>query len=95
MTATLVARKPTTNGHRRPVQIAVDRHQLVGDLMDWQTLAREAMYANGAALQIINGFERDALVYEAIAATHDAHARLSRLVAVLRLAAGQLDGRTD
>lgn len=84
-----------TNGRRRPVLIEVDRHAVVGSLMDWQALAQEALFANGAALQILTGLERDALVYEAIRATHDTHARLTRLLADLRKQAGALDGRTD
>lgn len=79
---------------RRPVRIEVERHQLVGDLLDWQALAQEARDANGAALQILDGFERDAAVYEAIRCTHDVHARLMQLLIDLRVAAGRLDGRS-
>jgi hypothetical protein len=81
-----------TNGHRRPVRLEIDRHQLVGQVLDWQALAAEALVTNGAALAILDGFPRDALVYEAIRATHDTHARLMQLLADLRAAAGDLDG---
>jgi DNA-binding FadR family transcriptional regulator len=84
-----------TNGHRRPVVIEVERHQLVGDLMDWQALAQEAMYANGAALQILTRLEPDAAVYEAIRATHDTHARLMQLLIHLRAIAGLFDRPID
>jgi hypothetical protein len=81
-----------TNGHRRPVRLEVDRHELVGQVLDWQALAAEALLTNGAALALLDGFPRDALVYEAIRATHDTHARLMQLLADLRAAAGDLDG---
>jgi len=94
MTATVARPKAPTNGQRRPVRIEVERHQLVGDLMDWQALATEAMYANGAALQILTHVDKDAAVYEAIRSVHDTHARLMQLLVHLRAAAGRLDGRS-
>jgi hypothetical protein len=90
-----VTTKPATNGHRRPVRIEVERHQLVGDLMDWQALAQEARDANGAALSIINRFERDAAVYEAMRCMHATHNNLAQLLAHLRAAAGLLDRPID
>lgn len=92
---TSATRTTPTNGKHaqpRPVRILVDRHQVVGQVMDWQAMAQEAMYANGAALQILIRLDGDPLVYEAVRATHDTHARLSRLISELRKAAGELDG---
>jgi DNA-binding FadR family transcriptional regulator len=94
MTVALTARKPATNGHRRPTQVTVDRHALVGHVLDWQALTCEAMDANGTALQILCGLERDAAVYEAMRATHDTHARLMQLLTDLRAAAHELDNPT-
>jgi predicted glycosyl hydrolase (DUF1957 family) len=95
MTSTATRVRPATNGQRRPVLVQVPKHQLVGQVMDWQALAQEAMYANGAALQILNGFERDAAVYEAMRAVHDTHNHLAQLLAHLRAAAGLLDRPID
>ena len=95
MTATAARVKPATNGHRRPALIEVQKHELVGDILDWQALAQEAMYANGAALQILTHVEPDVAIYEAIRATHDTHARLMQLLLHLRASAGLFDRPTD
>ena len=50
MTATAPVR---TNGARRPVRMEVDRHELVGLCMDLETLASEAIAANGYSLQTV------------------------------------------
>jgi len=94
MTAPVAVKAPT-NGQRRPVRLVFERHQLVGTVMDGQVLAVEAMEANGAVLTILNGFDRDAAVYEAIRASHDVHARLMQLLIELRALAGKLDGRPE
>ena len=95
MTATLPARRPNTNGtKRRPVRIEVDRHALVGSVMDWQALAAAAVDANAAAwqttLRLPEGVWRD----EMQAAHLHAHEALKALLVELRMAAGRLDGIT-
>ncbi len=89
------ALKAPTSGQRRPVRVIFERHLLVGSVMDGQALALEAMEANGAVLTILNSFDRDAAVYEAIRSTHEVHANLMQLLIDLRALAGQLDGLTD
>jgi hypothetical protein len=87
------ATTPATSATRRPVRVVFERHQLVGTVMDSQALASEAMQANGTVLTILNGFDRDAAVYEAIRSVHETHARLMQLLIELRALAGKLDGR--
>lgn len=92
MTATAPPVKPTTNGSRRPVRIEVDQHEWVGQVMDWQSFVREAMYANAAGLQILMRMEpKDAVVYEAMRAHHDVHNNLAQLLLHLQASAGLLD----
>jgi hypothetical protein len=91
---TALVRPPTTatNGNRRPVRIEVDRHELVGRVMDWEALTFEALDANGATMLLLSHLSRDGVVYEAIAATQDTHERLFRLLNELKAIARELDG---
>lgn len=90
MTAALVP-FPVPRARRR-VRIEVDRHELVGGLMDAQALAEEAIDANGASLEVVlrlpPGPWRDELQRAHIAA-HDA---LKALLKQARLMAGTYDG---
>lgn len=82
-----VAVRPT-NGTRRPVVIEVERHELVGRLMDEQALAVEAIEANGAALQLVLRLPPGPWRDELQRCHHDAHERLVALLASVRLATG-------
>lgn len=78
---------------RRPTRVLIDRHELVGALLDWQALTQDAMVANGAALQLLMRQAPGASRDEAIRATHETHTALSGLLASLRRAAGDYDRR--
>lgn len=91
-----VAAPVRTNGHapsRRPVRMEIDRHELVGRVMDQIALAEEAIDANAAAwqttLRLPEGIWRD----EMQAAHLYAHARLKALLKELRMSAGRYDGK--
>lgn len=79
------------NAKRRPVQIIVPRASLVGAFMDADSLAAEAMYANGAAIQLLQRVSRDAAVEQAIVAAHDTHDRLKALRRGLQASSGRYD----
>lgn len=96
---TAVAPTPiAANGHaprRRPVRVEIDRHALVGQLMDQISLAEEARDANGASLQTVLRLPPGPWRQEMQAAHHFTHDRLTRLLSALREAAGTYDGRPD
>lgn len=85
---------PAVNGKRRPVHIEVNRHELVGMCMDFETLATEAIAANGYALQTVLGLLPGAIRSEAQRGLIDTHERLTRLLNEARLAAGRYDTPT-
>ncbi len=93
MTATVAPIRPSTNGTRRPVRIEVNQHELVGMCMDLETLATEAITANGYALQTVLGLLPGVIRSEAQRALIDTHERLVRLLDEARLAAGRYDQR--
>lgn len=86
-----------TNGNRRPVVIAVPRAELVGSLMDVQTLAAEGMDAVGDALQAIERLyealqgdsPRIKAIEHAVVAIYDNQVRLLNEATLL---AGRYDG---
>lgn len=88
-----VAVRPT-NGHaaRRPVHVEVPRAELVGRLMDFQTLAEEAIDANGASLQTVLRLPAGPWRDEMSVAHHATHDRLVALLMELRLSSGRYDG---
>ena len=89
MTVLAPIRNGKTGGPRRV--IAVQQHDLVGDFMDADALAAEAMYANSAALQLLQRVPRDAAVEQAILAIHDTHDRLKALRRGLQTSSGRYD----
>lgn len=90
-----LATRPATNGHAKPGgprhRVEIDRHELVGAFMDGDTLATEAAYANGAALQYLIGLPRDAATEQAILALHETHDKLTALIRRMRLSSGLYD----
>lgn len=78
---------------RRPTRVAVDRHELVGELIDYQTLANDAMSANGAGLQMALRLPEGVWRSELQRTHHDVHDALVQLIARLRAAAGDYDRR--
>ena len=93
MTATVT--RLATNGHRRPVRMEVDQHELVGLCMDLETLATEAITANGYSLQTVLRLPAGTWRTEMQTAHIDTHDRLVRLLNAARLAAGRYDGRPN
>ena len=90
MTATAPVR---TNGTRRPVRIEVSRSEVVGEFMDLETLASEAIAANGYSLQTVMRLPVGPWRTEMQTAHIDTHDRLTRLLNAARLAAGRYDAR--
>ena len=86
-----VATRPATNGKRRPVEIAVERSELVGRLMDAASLAAEAITANGASLQTVQRLPAGPWRTEMQMAHHFTHDRLTALLSELRTACGVYD----
>jgi hypothetical protein len=91
MTAVLPVSAPHSNSARRPVLIDVSQSDLVGLLLDLQTLASEAIDANGYALQTVLGLLSSAIRSEAQRGCIDTHERLVRLLNTARVAAGTYD----
>ena len=94
MTVVVEARPAARNGKRGgpPERITLPRAELVGNLMDLQVLAEEAIDANGASLQQVMrmpaGPWRDEMQRAHIAA----HQSMKRLLIRARLGAGRYDG---
>lgn len=86
--------KTHVNGENRQT-ILVQRSTLVHALMDLETLATEAISANGYALQTVMGLLPSEVRYEAQRALIDTHDRLVRLLNAARLSAGRYDGRQN
>lgn len=80
-----------TRSRRRPVVVAIERSVLVGAFMDADALAAEAMYANGAAIQLLRRIAGEAAVEQAVVAAHDTHDRLTALRRGLRASSGLYD----
>ena len=87
--AIATAPRAKTGGPRH--RIEVERHEIVGAFMDAGSLVSEAMYANGAALQLLRRLPAGAAVEQALIATHDTSTRLSKAAAVLREWSGRYD----
>jgi hypothetical protein len=86
----------TRNGHKTggpQLKLLVPQHELVGDVMDWQALAEEAIDANGASLETVLRLPPGPWRDELQRAHHYAHDRLLALLIELRMAAGKYDGR--
>lgn len=98
MTASLSTRAAAAaangNGTRRPVRVEIDRHELVGFVMDAQALAVAAIEANGYSLQTVQRLPAGPWRQEMSTAHHDTHKALTDLLAELRMAAGRWDGIT-
>ena len=84
---------PRTNGKRRPVRIEISQADVVGEFMDLETLASEAIAANGYSLQTVLRLPPGTWRTEMQAAHIDTHDRLTRLLNAARLAAGRYDAR--
>lgn len=83
---------PTINARRpRMHQVTVDRHALVGDLMDLEALAREAVHANGCSLATVLRLPAGPWRDEMQAAHHATHDALVALYNAARMAAGRYD----
>lgn len=95
MTATAGVIPITSAPSRRPVRVEIDRHELVGALMDQIALAEEAVDANGASLQQVLRLPVGPWRQEMQLAHIHTHDRLVALLAELRMAAGRFDGRPD
>lgn len=88
---------PKANGRATATQITVDRHELVGSLMDMQALAAEGMTAVGEALRAIERLyealqgtsPRIKAIEHAVVAIHD---RQTRLLNEATMLAGRYDG---
>lgn len=87
--------KPRPAAEQRPGPrfIRVNQGQLVHGLMDLETLATEAIAANGYSLQTVMRLPAGTWRQEMQAAHIDTHDRLVRLLTAARLAAGRYDGR--
>jgi hypothetical protein len=86
---------PSRNGKRGGPRhvVTVERHALVGDLLDWQALVREALDANGYSLQTVLRLPAGPWRSEMQAAHIDIHDRLNNLLARLRTASATYDGK--
>lgn len=88
-----------TNGRAKPGGprhvIEVERHELVGRLMDLQSLAAEAIDANGASLQTVLRLPPGPWRTEMQMAHIATHEALVKLIAEVRMATGRYDGRPD
>lgn len=93
---TVVALRPhraaKPGGARHVVEI--ERHELVGLVMDAQALASAAIDANGYSLQTVLRLPSGPWRQEMQAAHHDTHKALVALLKELRMAAGRYDGVT-
>jgi len=77
---------------RRPVHIEVAKNELVGTCMDLNTLATEAIYANGAAIEIaLKALPPSPERFAIQRALLDAHASLKRLVLEARAASARYE----
>ena len=91
MTVVTRASAPT-NGHRRPVVVAVSRADLVGRWMDVQDLTVRAIEANGASLEQVLRLPPGPWRDELQRAHHFAHDQLIEVLAAARMAAGVYEG---
>ena len=96
LTTRIVTGPTNGNGHaaRRPVRMEVDRHELVGQMLDFETLAHEALDEYGYALQSVCRLPAGPMAFEARDALKALYPRLTRLLNEARLAAGRYDGVT-
>lgn len=69
---------------RRPHVLEVPRAEIVGELMDLQTFATDAITANGAALQLVLRLPPGPWRDELQRTHHDAHDALSALREAIR-----------
>lgn len=81
-----------SNGRRRPVRIDISRSELVGTLLDLETLATEAIVANGRAVRAVLELLPSAHRSEAQRDLIRSHERLVKLLNTARLEAGRYDG---
>lgn len=84
---------PERNGKRGgpPHLLTVPRAQIVGDFMDAMSLASEAMFASGAALQLLRRLPASTAAEQALIAANDSHDRITALRDGLRAASGRYD----
>lgn len=78
-----------TGGPRRTIE--VEQHELVGAFMDADSLAAEALFANGAAVQLLRRLPAGAAVEQAILATRDAQDALKALRTRVQTYSGRFD----
>lgn len=77
---------------RSPKVVSIERHLLVGRLMDYQTLVLDALTDCSAAIQYAAGATIEPGAVEAIRVLRDQRTRLTDLSEQLRDHSGQFDG---
>lgn len=89
-----IAELPKRRRHNPPQLVALERHAIVGAVMDSIARVQDSIFANGAAIQLLRRMRPGPERNEALRAACDTHVVLSALLAELRAQVGELD-RTD